>query len=334
MITWATFLTDHVAERMVRIRSAAAGLSALLHAALVLAAFAELSPAPTAASEFGIAVTLERAPQADDAASSVTPAPLASLLSEPAPGDPPPPKEQPESTAVPESVVPESAVSDSDAAPEVPREPPEASAALAPTPSEPTLEQEASAMVPPPPPEPPLEAALPPVEAPPTVDAHDFARATPAPVAKPTPPQAAAKPTPPQAAAVQPPPGTRAAQDAKPGDPAGLAGRTPAAAPKSEPMQRKAEEDYFWQIVRKISQYRFYSKAQDSVLQGLVVTRMTIARDGRLLDVSLLKSSGFPNLDRAVVETIRQASPFAPLPADLAQSQQTFIVPVNYTRER
>jgi protein TonB len=60
---------------------------------------------------------------------------------------------------------------------------------------------------------------------------------------------------------------------------------------------------------------------------------MTIARDGRLLDVALLKSSGFPNLDNAVVETIRQASPFAPLPADLAQEQKTFIVPVNYTRE-
>ena len=302
MMTWATFLTDPVAERMVRLRSAAACVSAVLHAALVLAAFAEVSPAPTAASEYGIDVTLERAPRADDGASSVTAAPPASLLlSEPAPGDPPAPREQPEATAVPESV------------------------ALAPRPPEPTLEREASTMVPPPPPEPPLEAALPRVEAPPAVDAHDFARAKPAP---------AAKPTLPQAAAVQPPSGNRAAPDVKPGDPAGLAGRAPAAAPKSEPMQRQAEEDYFWQIVRKISQYRFVSKAQDSALQGLVVTRMTIARDGRLLDVALLKSSGFPNLDRAVVETIRQASPFAPMPAYLAQSQQTFIVPVNYTRER
>jgi protein TonB len=60
---------------------------------------------------------------------------------------------------------------------------------------------------------------------------------------------------------------------------------------------------------------------------------MTIARDGRLLDVALLKSSGVPSLDQAVVETIRRASPFSPLPSELASDRRTFVVPINYRRE-
>jgi protein TonB len=137
-----------------------------------------------------------------------------------------------------------------------------------------------------------------------------------------------------QAAAAQPPAAKRVAPETKPGDAQAPVGRAPAAALRSDPAQRKVEEDYFWQIVRRISQYRFYSNTRENAQQGLVVTRMTIGRDGRLMDVALLKSSGFPDLDSAVVETIRRASPFAPLPADLGRDQQTFIVPVNYTRER
>jgi hypothetical protein len=33
-----------------------------------------------------------------------------------------------------------------------------------------------------------------------------------------------------------------------------------------------------------------------------------------------------------VIDTIRQASPFAPLPPEVADSQLSFIVPINYTR--
>jgi len=66
----------------------------------------------------------------------------------------------------------------------------------------------------------------------------------------------------------------------------------------------------------------------------MVMTRVTVARDGRVFDVSLAKSSGFPTLDRGVMDAIRQASPFAPLPAEVADSQMRFIIPVSYSRER
>ena len=99
--------------------------------------------------------------------------------------------------------------------------------------------------------------------------------------------------------------------------------------------QRQAEEDYFRQIVQKISRYRFYSRQQSAAAHGLVVTRLTLARNGGVLDVALLKSSGSTTLDTAVVDTIRQASPFPPLPpGSPAAPTQTFIVPVNYTRDQ
>ena len=46
------------------------------------------------------------------------------------------------------------------------------------------------------------------------------------------------------------------------------------------------------------------------------------------------RPSGSPALDRGVIETIRKASPFAPLPAELAADSHTFIVPINYAQEQ
>jgi hypothetical protein len=34
------------------------------------------------------------------------------------------------------------------------------------------------------------------------------------------------------------------------------------------------------------------------------------------------------------VDSIRRASPFAPLPAELTADRHTFIVPINYAQER
>lgn len=176
----------------------------------------------------------------------------------------------------------------------------------------------------------PVEELLPRVEAPPRVDAREFAPAAPAPAPAGKP----ARHQPAQVAAMPTPPGRRPMPDARPRDTTPPAPHAPPAQPRDDQAQSRAEEDYFWQIVRRISQYRFASNARQMSEHGMVVTRMTIARDGRLLDVGLLRSSGSPMLDSAVLGIIRQASPFAPLPAGMALAQQTFVVPVRYTRER
>jgi protein TonB len=181
-----------------------------------------------------------------------------------------------------------------------------------------------------------LEEALAPVDAPPAVDGREFAQATPVPPnpTAPSPPIQAPAPKPPVKTQPkpQPPAVTRALREDRHDGMPGTAAHPASISPGQGAAQRQAEEDYFRQIVEKISRYRFYSQQQNSE-HGLVVTRLTLARDGQVLDVALLKSSGSATLDSAVMQTIRQASPFPPLPAETGGSQ-TFIVPVNYTRDR
>jgi protein TonB len=164
----------------------------------------------------------------------------------------------------------------------------------------------------PPPPGQTLEKAVPSPDESPVVAARELARDVPAP-----PPLTLPKAPPPRARPVTPAPTT-----------------TVAAKPAVEEGERRVREDYLVQVIQKISRYRYYPKSAEASEHGVVVTRVTVARDGQLLDVALTKSSGFPNLDRGLLETIRQAAPFAPLPPDIAASQLSFILPISYAHER
>jgi protein TonB len=185
--------------------------------------------------------------------------------------------------------------------------------------------------------EPTLEEALAPVEAPPALDGREFAEVKPVPPATPpapAPPLHTLEPKPPDTAPPkpQPPAVVRAPREATREGPPGTMAHPASISPGQGTAQRQAQEDYFRQIVQKISRYRFYSRQQSA--SGMVVTRLTLARDGGVLDVALLKSSGSSTLDTAVVDTIRRASPFPPLPPGLGGGTQTFVVPVNYTRDQ
>jgi protein TonB len=120
-------------------------------------------------------------------------------------------------------------------------------------------------------------------------------------------------PQPPQQKAIQPP--------------------APASAPSAN--QQQALQDYVLQVVRKLSQSRFYaasSSAQNG--HGVVIARLTVARDGGLIDLSLPKQSGSVGVDGSLLDAIRRAAPFAPLPKGFTDSRFTFIVPINYTPEQ
>jgi protein TonB len=95
--------------------------------------------------------------------------------------------------------------------------------------------------------------------------------------------------------------------------------------PAEAATRGQAVNDYLWQVARKFSQYRYYSNDRE---EGTVVARLTIARDGRLLGVSVAQSSGFATLDKGVVETIQAAAPYAPLPAVIPGEPVTFLLPV------
>jgi protein TonB len=107
-----------------------------------------------------------------------------------------------------------------------------------------------------------------------------------------------------------------------------------AVAEASPAQQRRAEEDYLVSVIRKLSRYRFMPQTQAASAHGLVVTKITLARDGHVLNVALSRSSGFAVLDQGVLDTIRRASPFEPLPDDITGTQVSLTVPIAYDRER
>lgn len=172
---------------------------------------------------------------------------------------------------------------------------------------------------PPEPPRPPVEQAVPPPEpAVPPPTAMDFPKPAPPP---PPPPQ-------PQAQPPRPPP-PRPPTDNQ------------ATAPQPSPLHNPADvligpggggqTEYFTKLARRLAQYRYYPKSsRDAHEEGRVVMRIVIARDGRLLDARIERSSGFPAIDAAELETIRRAAPFPPLPLNIPGERTTFLVPVNY----
>ncbi|WIM09122.1 energy transducer TonB [Enhydrobacter sp.] len=191
-----------------------------------------------------------------------------------------------------------------------------------PAPPGPRAQQAATARTVPPP-RPALERILPSVEAPPVPSAQDFAgsgpHSAPPPVAK------APKPQAPIPKAHLP----RAAAAA-----AGHAARSSLPLTGSDGGRRLAREDYLWQVIRKLSQYKVQPVSRAASEQGLVVLQLTLARNGRLVGLALARSSGFPDLDRGVMDAAHAASPFAPLPPGIADASTTFVVPIRYVRDR
>ena len=88
----------------------------------------------------------------------------------------------------------------------------------------------------------------------------------------------------------------------------------------------RVADNYLWQIARKLQGYRY--EAHVNVSHGTTVVRVTIARDGRLLDVEVTGSSGVPEFDRGVLAGVRSGSPYDPLPPDIQGASATFSLPL------
>ncbi len=158
----------------------------------------------------------------------------------------------------------------------------------------------APAPIPPSTPAPTLQSLLAPLTTPPTPPARelDFRHAPPTPAAPPPPP---------------------AATDEEPS-------ATPDATPADAFSRTRAADSYLWQVVRKLESYRF--QASVAANRGVTVVRIVIARDGKLLEASIAKSSGVPEFDRGVLAGVRAGSPYAPLPADIKGASASFDLPL------
>ena len=68
--------------------------------------------------------------------------------------------------------------------------------------------------------------------------------------------------------------------------------------------------------------------------EGKVDVEFTIRKDGRLLKVQILQSSGFATLDREAIRAVGAASPFTPIPKQIALEQLSIRFTFNYTLEK
>jgi len=187
-----------------------------------------------------------------------------------------------------------------------------------------------------------LEKALPPIEAPPApVTSQDVARILPPPPAPPPPaqpPRPAPAPRPPvqQHAAPAAPPPTQPQRSPLSGPdrrqaPSSTASAAPAFVnPADAGARTRAKDAYLWQAIRKFSQY--LPDLREKNEGGTVVLRFVIARDGRLVDASIVRSSGVIALDRGLLESVRAAAPYPPLPADIPGAQVEFVQPIQARR--
>jgi protein TonB len=104
--------------------------------------------------------------------------------------------------------------------------------------------------------------------------------------------------------------------------------------PSSSPFVNPADtynralvgDNYLWQIARKLSGYRF--QTQRPVGEAHLTVRIVIARNGQLLGVDVVQSSGVAAVDQGALSGIRAGSPYSPLPPDIGGSSASFTLPL------
>ncbi|MCX5724885.1 MAG: TonB family protein [Nitrospirae bacterium] len=95
--------------------------------------------------------------------------------------------------------------------------------------------------------------------------------------------------------------------------------------------------DYGWlseAISRRVEELKRYpATARIDRAEGKVVVKAVINEDGSVGEIEVFQSSGYPSLDQAALETIRQAAPFH-LPHPLGRPRLTIKIPMSYRLDR
>lgn len=91
--------------------------------------------------------------------------------------------------------------------------------------------------------------------------------------------------------------------------------------------------NYPGKIVSKLRRsLRYPSAAKRERLRGEAHVRFTVAQNGAVSGVRVVRSSGSPVLDKAAIETVHRAAPFPSIPADAGRSSWGFTVPLAFKR--
>ena len=112
---------------------------------------------------------------------------------------------------------------------------------------------------------------------------------------------------------------------------------TQMAAISSAPTNAPTTRDYGWlseAILRRVEELKRYpASARVDHAEGKVVVKAVIDEDGGIGELEVFQSSGHPGLDKAAVETMREAAPFH-LPRPLGQPRMTIKIPMSYRLDR
>lgn len=71
--------------------------------------------------------------------------------------------------------------------------------------------------------------------------------------------------------------------------------------------------------IERLGTLNFPTAARRSELSGSPVIEVALGRDGRLLEATVQRGSGYPEIDQAALVIVRLASPFEPFPRNLAR---------------
>jgi len=130
--------------------------------------------------------------------------------------------------------------------------------------------------------------------------------------------------------AVPPPSPAVERADPTPPQPETAAPKT-APAPQGSRASSNTADTWEGRVLSRLEKFRKYpGSARSARQQGVVYIRFRISREGHVLSSSLVRSSGFPALDQAALETLRRADPLPRIPADRPE-QIELSVPVEFT---
>lgn len=129
----------------------------------------------------------------------------------------------------------------------------------------------------------------------------------------------------------------RDTQDARRGTASGK--QTTGKASKGRQVARASQSgnarvsNYPGKVVSKLRRsLRYPSEAKRQRLKGEVRVRFTVAQNGSVSGIRIVRSSGSSILDQAALDTVRRAAPFPRIPNEAGRSSWGFTVPLAFRR--
>lgn len=103
-------------------------------------------------------------------------------------------------------------------------------------------------------------------------------------------------------------------------------GRTKVIAAATAKYEYAEYEEHFRSTIERIGTLRFPEEAKRRKLSGDVRVSVTIAKDGSLVDVKVIKFSGKQILDDAAVRFVKMAAPFKPFDEKIAAETDNLVI--------